>query len=152
MTRAKRFGIAAVILVAIFIAYEAITSYLAYTADAYVRSDLVSLAPQVTGRVIAVHVTDNQDVQEGDLLASIDPVPFQLVADQHRAEVEEARAQITSDHNRIASAQAARAAANSAASFARETQTRLATLAKSQDVSKVELDQADDALRRACCA
>jgi membrane fusion protein, multidrug efflux system len=152
MTRARRVGIAAAILLAVFVAYEVITSYLAYTGDAYVQSDLVSLAPQVTGRVIAVHVSDNQDVKEGDLLASIDPVPFQLTADQHRAEVEEAGAQIASDRNRIASAQAALAAAVSAATFAQETQTRLATLAKSQDVSRAALDQADDALRRAGAA
>src|SRR5262245_42950774 len=106
MTRAKRFGIAAAILLAVFAAYELITSWLAYTGDAYVQSDLVSLAPQVTGRVLAVHVTDNQDVREGDLLATIDPVPFQLTVDQRRAEVDEARAQIVSDQNRIASAQA----------------------------------------------
>ena len=152
MTRARRVGIAAAVLLAAFVAYEVVTSYLAYTGDAYVQSDLVSLAPQVTGRIIAVHVSDNQDVKEGDLLASIDPVPFQLTADQHRAEVEEAGAQIASDRNRIASAQAALAAAVSAVNFAQETQTRLATLAKSQDVSKAALDQADDALRRASAA
>lgn len=152
MTRARRVGIAAAILLAAFVAYEVITSYLAYTGDAYVQSDLVSVAPQVTGRIIAVHVADNQDVKEGDLLASIDPVPFQLTADQHRAEVAEAGAQIASDRNRIASAQAALAAAVSAANFAQETQTRLATLAKSQDVSRAALDQADDALRRANAA
>lgn len=152
MTRARRVGIAAAVLLAAFVAYEVITSYLAYTGDAYVQSDLVSLAPQVTGRIIAVHVADNQDVKEGDLLASIDPVPFQLTADQHRAEVEESAAQIASDRNRIASAQAALAAAVSAANFAQETQTRLATLAKSQDVSRAALDQADDALRRANAA
>lgn len=152
MTRARRVGIAAAVLLAAFVAYEIITSYLAYTGDAYVQSDLVSVAPQVTGRIIAVHVADNQDVKEGDLLATIDPVPFQLTADQHRAEVEEAGAQIISDRNRIASAQAALAAAVSAANFAQETQTRLATLAKSQDVSTAALDQADDALRRASAA
>lgn len=152
MTRAGRIGIAAAVLLGVFILYEAITSFLAYTGDAYVQSDLVSLAPQITGRVIAVHVTDNQDVKEGDLLASIDPVPFQLTVDQRRAEAEEARAQIASDNNTIASAQAALTAATSAANLAQETQTRLSTLAKSQDVSQAALDQANDGLRRANAA
>ena len=152
MTRARRVGIAAAVLLGVFILYEVITSFLAYTGDAYVQSDLVSLAPQVTGRVIATHVVDNQDVKEGDLLASIDPVPFQLAVDQRRAEVEEARSQIASDQNAIASAQAALAAATSAAGFAQETQTRLSTLAKSQDASQSSLDQANDALRRANAA
>src|SRR5262249_35840658 len=117
-----------------------------------VHSDLVSLAPQVTGRVIAVHVADNQDVKAGDLLAGIDAVPFQLTVDQRRAEAEEARAQIASDQNAIASAQAALTAATSAANLAQETQTRLSTLAKSQDVSQAALDQANDGLRRANAA
>jgi membrane fusion protein, multidrug efflux system len=78
MTRRKRVWLAIIVLVAAFGAYELITSFVAYTGDAYVQSDLVSLSPQITGRIIAVHITDNQDVAEGDLLATIDPVPFQL--------------------------------------------------------------------------
>ncbi len=80
MTRGRRVGLAAAIALALFVAYEVISSFVAFTDDAYVQSDLVALAPQVTGRIIAVHVADNQDVAEGDLLASIDPVPFQLAS------------------------------------------------------------------------
>src|SRR5262249_42629321 len=56
------------------------------------------------------------------------------------------------DQHRIASAQDALAAAVSAAGYARETQGRLSTLATAQDVSRVDLDQANDALRRANAA
>jgi multidrug efflux system membrane fusion protein len=152
MTRGRRVGLTAAILLAAFAAYELVTSFLAYTGDAYVLSDLVSLAPQVTGRIIAVHVADNQDVAEGDLLATIDAVPFQLAVDQRRAEASEARAQIAADQHRIASTQDALAASVSAANYARETQTRFSTLATAQDVSRVDLDQANDALRRANAA
>ncbi len=149
MTRGRRLGLAAAILAATFIAYEVLTSFVAYTGDAYVQSDLVSLAPQVTGRIVSVRVADNQEVVEGDLLATIDPVPFQLALDQRRAEADEARAQIATDQDRIASARDALAAANSAAGYAKETQVRLTRLATAQDVSRVDLDQASDALRRA---
>ena len=152
MVRGRRVGIAAAIVLAVFAAYEITTSFLAYTGDAYVESDLVSVAPQVTGRIIDVHVSDNQDVVRSDLLATIDPVPFQLMVDQGRAEAAEARAQIASDQYRIASAQDALVAAISAANYARETQTRVTTLATSQDVALAELDQANDALRRANAA
>jgi multidrug efflux system membrane fusion protein len=152
MTRGRRVGLVVATLLAAFIAYEVITSFAAYTADAYVHSDLVSLAPQVTGRIVAVHVTDNQDVVEGDLLATIDPVPFQLAVDQRRAELTEARAQITADQDRISSARDVLAASVSAANYARETQTRLSTLETAQDVSRVDLDQANDRLRRANAA
>src|SRR5215831_15458384 len=144
MVRGRRVGIAAAIALAAFAAYEVTTSFLAYTGDAYVQSDLVSVAPQVTGRIIAVHITDNQEVAEGDLLATIDAVPFELTVDQRRAEAAEARAQIASDQHRIASAQDALAAAISAANYARDTQTRMTTLAASQVVTRVALDRASD--------
>jgi multidrug efflux system membrane fusion protein len=152
MTRQRRVGLAVLILLAIFASYELVTSFLAYTGDAYVQSDLVAVAPQVTGRIIAVHVTDNQDVVEGDLLVTIDPEPFQLAVDQRRAEAGEARSQVASDQDRIASAQDTFDASVSAANYAKETQVRLATLAASQDVSRVDLDQANDRLRRADAA
>jgi membrane fusion protein, multidrug efflux system len=149
MTRKRRVGLAAIVVVAAFAAYELITTFVAYTGDAYVQSDLVSVAPQVTGRIVSVDITDNQDVTKGDLLATIDPVPFQLAVEQRRAEANEARAQAASDQHRIDSARDTLAAAVSAANYAKETQTRLTTLATAQDVSRVDLEQANDDLRRA---
>src|SRR5229473_520700 len=79
MSRRRRVGLAFAALVGAFVLYEIVTTFIAYTADAFVLSDLVALAPEVTGRIIAVHVADNQDVARGDLLANIDPVPFELL-------------------------------------------------------------------------
>lgn len=152
MTRGRRVGLAAAIVLALFIAYEVISSFIAVTDDAYVQSDLVALAPEVTGRIVAVHVADNQDVAAGDLLASIDPLPFQLAVEQRRAELAEARAQIANDQHRVASARDTLAAAVSAADYARDNEKRLTTLASAQDVSRVALDQAGDTLRRSNAA
>ena len=105
MTRRRRIGLAVLATLGAFALYEGVTSVIAYTSDAYVRSDLVALAPQVTGRIVAVHVTDNQRVAQADFLASIDPVPFELAADQRRAELNEARAQVAADKDIIAAAQ-----------------------------------------------
>jgi multidrug efflux system membrane fusion protein len=44
MTRKRRVGLAAIIIVAAFAARELITTFVVYTGDAYVQSDLVSLA------------------------------------------------------------------------------------------------------------
>ena len=66
-------------ILGLFIFWEVFTTFVIYTDDAYVRSDLVALAPEITGRIIAVHVVDNQPVKKGDKLVTIDPVPFQLV-------------------------------------------------------------------------
>jgi membrane fusion protein, multidrug efflux system len=152
MTRRRRIAIAAAIAVGVFALYEMTTSFLAYTADAYVQSDLVALAPQITGRVVTVHIADNQNVVRGDLLVAIDPVPFQLTVDQRRAEVDEARAQVAANQHEIALAEDVLAAAISAAGYAHETQARLASLTRAQDVSRADLDQANDAIRRADAA
>jgi membrane fusion protein, multidrug efflux system len=152
MRRRRRIGVTLVTLLGAFALYEITTSMIAYTGDAYVTSDLVALAPEVTGRIIEVKVTDNQSVQKGDLLALIDPVPFQLTADQRRAEVDEAAQQVTVDQDMIATARDTLASATSAEEYARETQKRLAILEKTQDVSRADLDRGDDALRRANAA
>jgi multidrug efflux system membrane fusion protein len=152
MTRARRIGIAAAAIVGMFLLYEIATSFIAYTADAYVQSDLVAVAPQVSGRVIAVAVADNQTVTQGDLLATLDPVPYELAVDQRRAEVEEARALVAADKDAIASAKAASSAAAAAAAYARDTQSRVTVLATASDVSRADLQKAEDDLRQADAA
>jgi multidrug resistance efflux pump len=64
----------------------------AYTDDAYVTSDLVAVAPWITGRIIAVPIVDNQSVTRGTLLAEIDPTPFRLSLAQQQAKRVEAEA------------------------------------------------------------
>src|SRR5579871_6507008 len=64
------------VVVALVVAYQVVTGFVAYTDDAYVRSDLIAVAPEVTGRVVGVHIVDNQDVKAGDRLVSLDPEPF----------------------------------------------------------------------------
>jgi multidrug efflux system membrane fusion protein len=152
MTRRRRICMAAATILGVFVLYEIASSFIAYTSDAYTRSDLVAVAPQVSGRIVAVGVVDNQTVAQGDLLAAIDPVPFQLIADQHRAEVEEAGAQVAADQDAIASAQATLTAALATATYARETHSRVAALATSDDVSPADLQKAEDDARRADAA
>lgn len=149
MTRVRRVTLVVGTILGAFIAYEVITSFVAYTDDAYVRSDLVALAPQVTGQIIAVHVVDNQTVKAGDPVVTIDPTPFQLMVAQHHAQIEEARSQVAADSDAIAAAQDALAAATSQRSYAADNQHRLSVLASSQDVSRADLDLADDQFRRA---
>jgi len=91
-------------------------------------------------------------VVRGDLLVEIDPVPFQLAVNQRRAEVDEARAEVAADQDTIAASRDSLAAAISAAAYAHDNQARMAALASHQDVSRADLDQADDALRRADAA
>ncbi|MEJ0015252.1 MAG: HlyD family efflux transporter periplasmic adaptor subunit [Acetobacteraceae bacterium] len=129
--------------------YQGVTSLVAYTDDAYVRSDLVALSPQVGGQIVAVHVTDNQAVKRGDRLASIDPVPFQLAVAERQARIDQMRAQLAADRDAAAAADAAHAGAQADADYARDTQRRLASLVQTSDAAQAQLDEANDVLARA---
>lgn len=136
------------IMLLAFLTYEVATSMIAYTGDAFVRSDLIALAPEVSGRVTTVHVSDNQAVRVGDPIATIDPVPFALAVAQTKAQIAEAEAQIKADQDAIAAAQDEFDAAVASAALARATQERVAVLHARADASQQELDQSLAAMRR----
>jgi len=136
-------------LLVLLIAWESFTYFVAYTDDAYVRSDLVAVAPEVTGRIIAVHVVDNQEIKLGAKLISIDPTPFQLEVNQRQAQIEEQTSLVKVAQEQLATAQAALDAATSTHTYAVEQQARYAVLAASNNAPRAELDRANDELRRA---
>ena len=57
------------------------------TYDASIQAYVVNMAPEVSGRIVALNVLDNQQVQQGQVLFQIDPKPYQLSVDQARAAV-----------------------------------------------------------------
>jgi membrane fusion protein, multidrug efflux system len=65
-------------IVLALVLYWASGYFFAYTDDAYVTSDFVSVAPYISGRIVSVNIVDNQTVKKGELLATIDQTPFRL--------------------------------------------------------------------------
>ncbi|MGB5587121.1 MAG: HlyD family secretion protein [Gammaproteobacteria bacterium] len=49
-----------------------------FSSQARVKAYIVPIAPQVSGRVVAVNVRNNQLVEEGDVLVAIDPSSYEL--------------------------------------------------------------------------
>ncbi len=49
-----------------------------WTRDGQVLANVVSIAPEVSGRITKIHVVDNQTVHQGDVLYEIDPVDYQI--------------------------------------------------------------------------
>jgi multidrug efflux system membrane fusion protein len=117
-------------LLALFVLWEVTTYFVAYTDDAYVRSDLVAVAPEVTGPIIAVHIVDNQEIKKGDKLVSIDPVPFQLEVSKRQAQIDEATSQLKVAQEELAVSQAALAKSTSAHTYATQEQSRYSDLAR----------------------
>ena len=58
-----------------------------YTSDASVRTFVVRLRPEVSGKVIEVAVRDNQIVHTGDLVYRIDPAPFRIAVERAAAKL-----------------------------------------------------------------
>jgi membrane fusion protein (multidrug efflux system) len=77
------------------------------TDDAYTDGNVVTMAPQVSGYVVALYVDDNTHVRKGDLLVRIDPRDYGAAQAQAQAQLGLALAQLKSaqDTLRIARVQ-----------------------------------------------
>jgi RND family efflux transporter MFP subunit len=69
-------------------------AYLAapWTRDATVRTYVVTMAPEVAGRIVQLPVKDNQFVHKGDLLLVIDPTDYKNALQSAEAVVAQAKA------------------------------------------------------------
>lgn len=56
-----------------------------WTRDGRVRADIINVAADVSGTVVAVPVRDNQQVKKGDLLLQIDPEHYEVAVKQAQA-------------------------------------------------------------------
>jgi multidrug resistance efflux pump len=65
-----------------------------WTRDATVRAYVVTMAPEVSGRIVELHVVDNKYVRKGDLLLVIDPTNFRIAVSQAEAAVQQAQANV----------------------------------------------------------
>ena len=90
--------LAIVIVLAIIggIIYWFSTRNLVTTDDAYTDGRAVTIAPRVSGNVVDLLVDDNTLVRRGDLMIKIDPRDYAATRDQDAANLELAKAQLTS--------------------------------------------------------
>jgi membrane fusion protein (multidrug efflux system) len=61
------------------------------TDDAYVGAQKVLITPDISGKIEKVVVREGQQVNEGDVLFEIDPVPFRLALQQAKANLDQTR-------------------------------------------------------------
>src|SRR5262249_5848158 len=61
------------------------------TDDAYVGAQKVLITPDISGKIDSVVVREGQQVNEGDVLFTIDSEPFRLAVDQAKAQLEQAK-------------------------------------------------------------
>ena len=63
-----------------------------WTRDGTVRAYVVTMAPEVAGRIVELPVVDNQFVHKGDLLMVIDPTDYRIAVSLAEAAVQQAQA------------------------------------------------------------
>jgi multidrug efflux system membrane fusion protein len=126
------------------------------TDDAYIYADTVSIAPEVSGRIIELAVKNDQLVRQGEILFQIDPRPFEAALAKAEASLRTLNAQIELTQRSVNSQKLAADAAHSsiekaraAAEQATDTLDRMAPLLTPGYVSAEQLDQARTARRSA---
>jgi len=97
--------LAAIILIGIA-TYFVLTKNQRSTENAYINADVVEVAAQVPGRVIAVHVVDNQQVHKGDPLFDIDPEPYRIALARAQADLAQAMQTAREDNAEVAASRA----------------------------------------------
>ena len=95
-----------------------------WTRDGTVRVYVVTMAPEVAGRIVELPVHDNQFVHKGDLLMVIDPINYKIAVDLADAAVKQADANAQN------------------AAIQAERRARLTTLAVSQEEKQIYATQA----------
>ncbi|MBB3809695.1 HlyD family secretion protein [Pseudochelatococcus contaminans] len=116
--------------------YWTVWQYEISTDDAYLHADFVNVAPEVSGYVIAVNVQDNEPVKKGDVIAVIDPVPYQAAVAEAEATVSynqalaaQTQAELDAQPALVDEAKASVAVSEAALKFAQENMARFGTLA-----------------------
>ena len=91
-----RWALLLIVLIAVSVAvgYWYATRDQVSTDDAFIEGRVVTVAPQVSGAVVALHVDDNQRVKAGDVLIEIDPSSYRAARDQAAASLAVAQAQL----------------------------------------------------------
>jgi membrane fusion protein (multidrug efflux system) len=112
------------------------------TDDAFVEGTLSYLAPEISGRVVAILVDENQQVKAGEVVVRIDRADTEARVERARADLEAARNKMVSSEAAAASSDAQRKAAEVAVWRANRDLERMQGLSDRGASSKRQLDAA----------
>ncbi len=110
------------------------------TENAYVRADIVSVMPEVSGTVLGVAVRENQSVKAGDLLFEIDPQRYRIALEKSESERAEVQTRIEIMKASYREKQQELEVARSNQAFTSREYERQGELARKRAVSESVLD------------
>jgi multidrug resistance efflux pump len=118
-----------------------------WTRDGTVRTYVVTMAPEVAGRIVELPVIDNQFIHKGDLLMVIDPTDYKIALElagaavrQAQSNVENFEAQIMVQQAQVSASQAQVEQAQAALTFAEQQAARYQDLAQ-REAGTVQMEQ-----------
>jgi multidrug efflux system membrane fusion protein len=112
------------------------------TDDATLRANFVGIAAEVAGRVVEIHVRDEQAVEKGDLLVLIDPSSYDIALARAKAALAVTHTEVSSLENSAAAAGAAVDRAEAQLHNAEDHLQRIEPLLARQFVTAEDVDQA----------
>ncbi len=86
-------GVLALLVGGGYFAYHTLTAGDESTDDAQVTADTVPIGAQVAGQIVKVHITENQLVKKGQLIAEVEDADYKARVKQAEAELGTAQAQ-----------------------------------------------------------
>lgn len=117
------------------------------TDDAFVEGHIISVAPRVEGQIINLYVDDNQHLEEGQLIAEIDPKDYEVKLAQAEAKLQEAKASLNMTDKQVEQNEATLSqysqdihSTQSKLNFAKEDYKRYNDMYKEGIVSKQDYD------------
>ncbi|MBI1309157.1 MAG: HlyD family efflux transporter periplasmic adaptor subunit [Proteobacteria bacterium] len=119
------------------------------TDDAYVQQDMIMVSSDISGRITAVNVTENQPVQTGQVLFTFDPVPYELALQNAKAAVVNATAQVEQLKGDYRQSEADIGEAKANLALQQATAQRLEALRPSGAASQAQVDAATYQLKAA---
>ena len=119
------------------------------TDNAYLQAGLVSVSPNVAGRVISVEVRNNQHVRKGDVLFRLDPAPYRAAVAEAQAQLAAAKTEVGSLRANYAQGASELAAAQTRVRFSEREAARQKELVAEGISSQAQYDQAQLAAQTA---
>jgi membrane fusion protein (multidrug efflux system) len=119
------------------------------TDNAYVQQDKVSISAELTGRIVAVGVHENQPVKAGDLLFKIDPEPYRIAVQQADAAIAAADVKVVGMETDLSTKGADIATARASLAYAKEQYDREAELMRRGFSTRARMDAMEQGLAAA---
>ena len=158
--RGARVGalVIAVLIVASLVLYFVGGRLTPSTSQARVQAFVVPVAAEVAGKVLAVHIRNNDEVQPGQPLFDLDPQPYRIALARSRADLESVRSSVKGSVAAVESARASLAVAEAGRDIAERDASRLEKLhdedpgaisVRRLEVAQATRDEARSKVRRA---